>query len=73
MVKTYSSRTESIDVKMDGMACGWNRVGETCVRETVCGRFAVIADKGSRLFKVLADRLHARRYNFAMHGMSLGE
>lgn len=72
---TYRNRktNEAVEVIMDGMSCGWHRNGETCVRQTTCNRFAVIADKGDRLIKTFADRLEARRYNFAIHGDSLGE
>lgn len=71
--KTYSNKNETAEVIMDGMSCGWHRAGETCVRQTTDGKFAVIADKGSRLIKTFTDRLHARRYNFSIHGDNLGE
>jgi len=62
---------EQAEVIMDGMACGWHRTGGTWVRETTDGKFAVINSRGNRLIKVFTDRLHARRYNFAIHGDSL--
>ena len=71
---TYTNKSnESATVIMDGMSCGCHRLGGTVVRQTTDGKFAVIADKGTRLIKVFADRLQARRYNFAIHGDSLGE
>lgn len=66
--KTYRNPRESAQVIMSGVCLGLHAVGKTCVRATACGRFAVIATTGDRLIKVLADELHARRYNFAIHG-----
>lgn len=54
----------------------WKGDGETTiVRRTTDGRFAVIrvSDGEIRTIKVFADLIHARRYNFAIHGDSLGE
>ena len=70
---TYSNRNESVEVEMDGMAAGVSPARITCVRRTTDGRWAVIACAGHKLYKILADRLHARRYNFSMHGLNLGE
>lgn len=69
--KTYSNRNESVEVSMEGECCGVHAAGKTCVRPTACGRFAVINTTGTRLIKVLADKDHARRYNFAIHGSRL--
>ncbi len=45
----------------------------TIVRRTTDGRFAVVAAATKRIIKIFADCLHARRYNFAIHGDRLGE
>lgn len=72
MTKTYSNRSESVQVVMDGESLGCHKEGKTCVRRTNSGRFAVIKTIGDRLIKTFSDELHARRYNFAIHGDSLG-
>lgn len=67
-LKTYSNAKESAEVVMDGEALGVHKPGQTCVRRTKDGRFAVIKTVGDRLIKVLPNALQARRYNFAIHG-----
>jgi hypothetical protein len=59
-------------------AIGLHKDGKTCVKETSCGKFAVVSTvprkNGSlRLIKLFTDSLHARRYNFAIHGDYPGE
>jgi hypothetical protein len=71
--KTYRNSREAAAVIMDGIAIGWHREGKTAVRKTADGRFAVIATIGDRLIKTFDNCLHARRYNFAIHGDKLGE
>jgi len=71
--KTYSNRIEKIEVVMSGECLGYHRAGKTCVRKTACGKFAVIETTRTRLIKTFTDSLHARRYNFAIHGDKLGE
>ena len=75
MTTTYTNNktSETAEVIMDGMACGLHRNGETCVRQTADGSFAVISTKTTRLLKTFANRLDARRYNFAIHGDNLSE
>lgn len=63
---------------IDEQAIGAHLRGRTCVKRTTCGRFAVVnstprADGSLRLIRLFAEALHARRYNFAIHGESLGE
>jgi hypothetical protein len=73
--RTASNGRDSVIIKMTGGAMGVCRgvLGATVVRETTDGRFAVVAAKGHRLFRVFDDPLHARRYNFAIQGQRLGE
>lgn len=75
MTTTYTNNktSETAEVIMDGMSCGLHRNGETCVRQTTDGLFAVISTKTTRLLKTFVNRLEARRYNFAIHGDNLGE
>ena len=75
MTKTYrnAKTNETAEVIMDGMAAGLCSFGGTCVRKTADGMFAVIATAGDKMFAKMADRLEARRYNFSMHGATLGE
>jgi hypothetical protein len=59
-------------------AVGTHRDGGTMVVETTDGRYAVVTMKPNksgnlRLINVFADKLRARRYNFAIHGDKLGE
>lgn len=74
-----SNRTEAIEINTNEPCLGWHKEGETVVLRTIDGRFAVCSDKPTqkngdyRLLKVFADSLHARRYNFAIHGDKLGE
>ena len=55
------------------IGCCKGNNGTTVVRNTLDGQFAVIDAKSSRVIKVFSDSLHARRYNFAIHGEHLGE
>jgi len=71
ITKTYRNKRTAVSVIMDGECLGVHAKGKTCVRHTTDGRFAVIAARGDRLIAVLADELHARRYNFAIHGDAL--
>jgi hypothetical protein len=75
MTATKSNETVNL---IDAPAIGCHTAGRTCVKETTDGRFAVVTSKprqdGSlRLIKLFTDSLHARRYNFAIHGDCLGE
>lgn len=73
-----SNKKETVTISMIGEALGCHWLGKTVVRPTTCGRFAVLHSTpkksgGYRLIKTFADPLHARRYNFAIHGEQLGE
>ncbi len=68
---TYTNSRESAEVILDGECLGVHRAGKTCVRKTTDNRFAVISTVLPRLIKVFPDSLHARRYNFAIHGEKL--
>ena len=73
---TAKNHTDAVTLT-DAPAVGVHRDGGTMVKETTDGRFAVVGTKPAagvlRLVKVFADKLHARRYNFAIHGDKLGE
>lgn len=76
MFRTLKHKGEALRVKFDEAALGvWGEPGErTCVRRTDDGRFVVITcEAETRVIKVFTDALHARRYNAAIHGGSLGE
>jgi hypothetical protein len=66
-------------VELDNGPClGSHRDGHTCVKATACRKFAVVDarprhDGTLRLIRLFSDALHARRYNFAIHGEALGE
>ena len=72
--KTVRNSRESVRIIMDGEALGVCKgpTSRTAVRKTACGRFAVVNAANCRLIRVLTDELHARRYNFAIHGRRLG-
>lgn len=74
---TATNKTATVTLT-DSPAVGVHRDGGTMVKETTDGRFAVVSIKpaagGSlRLVNVFAEKLRARRYNFAIHGDKLGE
>jgi hypothetical protein len=70
-----SNRTETLSL-VDAPAVGVHLEGKTGVKLATNGRFAVVSltpnrDGSLRLIKSFADRDHARRYNFAIHGDKL--
>lgn len=67
-----SNDARNVTVIAEGESLGVHRLGGTCVRPTTDGRFAVINYReGGRIIKTFTDPLHARRYNFAIHGDKL--
>lgn len=62
-------------INWNGEALGVFAAGAdtTVVRKTTDGRFAVIDATEKRIIQIFENLLAARRYNFAIHGASLGE
>jgi len=71
------NKVTTVTINMMGDCRGYHKEGGTVVRDTTDGRYAVMSSKPEkdgtfRLIKVFTDLLHARRYNFAIHGDKLG-
>lgn len=64
---TYTNKTESASVIMDGECLACHRAGQTAIRRTTDGKFALVSTIEPRLIRVFTRLDMARTYQDAIN------